>query len=44
MDSNKVSYDFSLIFIEVEPNGSPIKQKGKRFYKKIKKNLNKELK
>lgn len=40
MDSNKVSYDFSLIFIEVEPNGSPGKQKGKSFHKKIKKKLN----
>lgn len=39
-DSNEVSYHFSLIFTEVEPNGSPIKQKGKSFQKKIKKNLN----
>lgn len=30
MDSNKVSYDFSLTFIEVELNGRPRKQKGKK--------------
>lgn len=35
-----MSCDFSLKFIEVEPNGSPRKQKGKSFHKKTKKNLN----
>lgn len=40
MNSNEVSYYFSPLFIEVEPSGSPLQQKGKSFHKKINKNLN----
>lgn len=40
MNFNEVLYYFSLIFVEVEPSGSPLLQKGKSFRKKTNENLN----
>lgn len=42
MNSNEVLNCFSLIFIEVEPSGSPLYEKGKSFHKKIRENLNRK--
>lgn len=44
MNFNEVLYYFPLIFVEVEPSGSPLLQKGKSFPKKTNENLNRKKK